>query len=110
MAVLISSIGLRFHQYADDTQLCVSFAATSFATGLKEVEDCILALRDWLAYNYPQLNPSKSEALLLGTLIKLQINKIGHMSTVTVAGVSIKLSSNIKNLGVYLDSSLALNL
>ena len=107
MTEVIDSSGFRFHQYADDTQLYIPFTANNLAIGLKELEDCTLALRDWLAYNYLQLNPSKSEAILVGT--RQQISKIGQLSTVTVAGALIKLSSNIKNLGVHLDSSLTLN-
>ena len=107
MADVIASSGLKFHQYADDTQLYISFTANNFTTGLKALEECTLTLKEWLAYNYLQLNPSKSEALLIDT--KQQTMKMGQLPTVTIAGECIKLSTNIKNLGVWLDSSLTLN-
>jgi hypothetical protein len=107
IADVISSSGLRFHQYADDTQLYTSFAANNLAASLIELENCTLTIKDWLAYNYLQLNPSKSEALLVGT--PQQLHKVNHLSTITIAGSPVKLSTNIKNLGVYLDSSLTLN-
>ena len=107
VADLILSSGLKCHQYADDTQLYISFAAKDLLSGLKIVEDCTLSIRDWLAFNFLQLNPTKSEALLVGS--SQQLSKINHLDTVMVAGAPIKFASNIKNLGVYIDSSLTLN-
>lgn len=53
-----------------------------------------------------QLNTDKTELLLIGTKQKLQ--KI-NMSTLSVGHDLIKLSKEVKSLGVWLDPSLTMN-
>ena len=53
-----------------------------------------------------QLNTDKTELLLIGT--KEQLQKI-NMSTLGVSNDLIKPSKEVKNLGVWLDSSLTMN-
>ena len=107
LADIIASSDLRFHQYADDTQLYVSFDAEKHAESLKKLENCTVSIKNWLSYNYLQLNPSKSEAMLIGT--PKQLAKLSPITSVNIAGSSIALCSKLKNLGAHLDSGLTLN-
>ena len=52
-----------------------------------------------------QLNPDKSEALVVGTSNQLQVVK-STTSSVTVAGADLPLAEDMKVLGVVLDRRL----
>ena len=60
-------------------------------------------VRSWFNENGLQLNPDKSEAILLGTPQRL---KTIDLPSVTVAGSSINTVDKLKSLGVTIDSAL----
>ena len=54
-------------QYADDTQLYISISVKTITENTCRLESCLSDLHAWFSHNWLALNPSKSEALLLGT-------------------------------------------
>ena len=67
IASVISSFVVHFHQYADDTQLYTAVRSGSDSEGIRRLEECSLAVRDWFLENGMLLNPDKSEVILAGT-------------------------------------------
>ena len=65
---VIKKVGLKRHQYADDTQLYLFVRSAHYLVNLKQIEECILAVRDWFLHNDLQFNLYKSEAMSLGTV------------------------------------------
>jgi hypothetical protein len=102
IADVISSHGVQFHQYADDTQLYVAVKSDSEVTKL---EECTIAVRDWFTRNGMLLNPDKSEVLLVAR--KANAMKFACGTGVHVAGSNIAYSVQLKSLGVTLDQSLS---
>ena len=65
---------------------------------------CTQAVKHWFADSDLLLNADKSEVMLVGT--SSQLKAALSVNTVTVAGVSLPVSTAIKSLGVIIDSRL----
>lgn len=102
IANLITSHGVQFHQYADDTQLYVAVKSES---DIVKLEECSLAVRDWFAQNGMLLNPDKSEVLLVAR--KANAEKFASGKGVRIADSEIAFSVQLKSLGVTLDQNLS---
>ncbi len=102
IADVITSHGVQFHQYADDTQLYVAVKSHS---DIIKLEECSIAVRDWFAENGMLLNPDKSEVLLVAR--KANADKFAHGTGVRVADSDITFSVKLKSLGVTLDQNLS---
>ena len=71
-------IRIRFHSYADDTQLYIAVSPDD--TGpIDALFNCIIDIKSWMAVNFLQLNQDKTEVLVIGPedqreklLLKLQ--------------------------------------
>src|SRR5258706_235984 len=68
-ANVISRFEFNHLQYADDTQLYISIRNDSALTALT---DCFNDLHWWYSVNGLQLNPDKSEVILIGTHARLR--------------------------------------
>ena len=101
LAGVISNFGVFFHQFADDTQLCIGLDP------LDILGKCSLAVLGWFTNNGLALNPSKSEVLFMGTRTKL--HSVGNIAKVSVTGCDISPAGSIKSLRVTLDSELSLS-
>ena len=102
IAELITSHGVQFHQYADDTQLYIAVKTDS---DIRKLEACTIAVKDWFTRNGMLLNPDKSEVLLVAR--KANAEKFACGSSVCVAGSDIVFSMQLKSLGVTLDQNLS---
>lgn len=101
---LVESMGVTFHQYADDTQLYIA---------LNSVDECLAALsacaekvNTWFLNNFLMLNTSKTEAILFGTGAKLRALKITECQPFKSSPITFVKSIHL--LGVTLDSELSM--
>ena len=101
---VISSHGVQYHQYADDTQLFYALKPSSIESDLKVLQACSLAVKHWFLENGLQLNPDKSEVMFVGTA--QQLSNTDYINNIEVAGAVIPVKSELKSLGVILDSRL----
>ena len=70
------------------------------------IETCISQISDWMSINRLTLNSDKTEFMLLGTrqqLAKMQYN------SVSIEGDVIQARTCVRNLGVYMDSEMKMN-
>ena len=69
---MITPFGLRFHQYADDTQIYIAIRRDNIACMTSNLAACAAADYDWLLHKRLAFNPDKSEAVMYGTASRVQ--------------------------------------
>jgi len=74
--------------------------------GLSVLAACTAEVRQWYLQNGLQLNPDKSQALVIGTANQLRTAN-SAITSVCVADVQLLVADEIKVLGVVLDRRLA---
>ena len=100
--------GLKYHFYADDTQLYASFKAndsTSKNMALGRIERCLADIMNWMQDNMLKLNNDKTEVILF--LSKHNSKHVKDIS-IKVGDSEITTSSCVKNLGVTFDSAIGM--
>ncbi|KAF7236475.1 putative RNA-directed DNA polymerase from transposon BS [Varanus komodoensis] len=99
---VIRRCGLRNHQYADDTQLYLSFS-TNPGEAVAVLNRCLAKVMGWMRANKLRLNPDKTEVLLVsGSGFGM-----GDLDLV-LNGVALPLKDRVRSLGVLLDPKLSL--
>ena len=102
---VISQNSLKYHLYADDTQLYISFTPTNSALSLDTLTTTFTDILSWMNLNKLLLNPSKTEFLLIGT--KQQRLKFSDLTNLSLSNDIIPVSSSARNLGFIFDSDMS---
>ena len=98
---------IRYHVYADDKQLYVDFPRGDSASAVDRIRRCVIDVKAWLASRCLLLNEAKTEAILFAA----PNNRIPQPPPLCfdVCGCNIIASSNIRDLGVQLDSTMSMD-
>ena len=104
IANIIHQHGLKFHIYADDTQLYISFSDDDLVLVKAKVESCARDFDSWMSENKLKLNGDKTEIAILsaGHCVPPSVNSIN------ISGFDVAPSSSVRNIGVFFDSALSL--
>jgi hypothetical protein len=100
---LLTDSSLKFHFYADDTQIYISFSSTESLDALAKLTSTLDQVHSWFCANRLVVNPSKTEYLLIGTLQRR--SKVTN-SSIFFKNVSLSPTDSARNLGVIFDSNL----
>ncbi|GFR95277.1 reverse transcriptase-like protein [Elysia marginata] len=107
LAMLLNNFGLKYHFYADDSQIYGSCQPENISDLINTIELCVSSVKTWMNENKLVLNEDKTEILLAGiakTKSKIDTNclKIGTNS--------INFSDHVKSLGILFDSELSVSI
>uniref|UniRef100_A0A803TWX8 Reverse transcriptase domain-containing protein n=1 Tax=Anolis carolinensis TaxID=28377 RepID=A0A803TWX8_ANOCA len=99
---IIQSFGVRCHLYANDVQLCHSFPPVT-KEAVQVLNRCLAAVSDWMRANKLKLSSDKTEVLLFSRKAEQ-----GTGLQPMLDGVTLPLKTQVRSLGILLDSSLSL--
>ena len=107
VASIIQSSEICVHCYADDTQLYHAFEpGKNEEVVLHKLKTCIGKLRSWMRKHKLKLNDDKTEFIVFGTPSALKEVKT---SSIQIGDHVTHLSSCVRNIGTYFDSTLNMN-
>ena len=103
---IFKDTNIKFHLYADDTQLYISFSASDSFASLASLSSALDSVYSWFTLNLLSVNPSKTEYLLIDT--RQQRSKVTD-SSLSFCNTTLTPVSSARDLGVVLDSDLSFN-
>ncbi len=104
LCALVDTFGLDKHMYADDTQNYAAFSPKSKASvnkTFKLLQDCTLAIKQWMTSHYLKLNAEKTEVLVITTPTTA---KELVLPPVCIASTEIIPKECIRDLGFLFDN------
>ena len=75
---------IKFHFYADDTQLYIHLSHKNASSALAKLNACLRDVQEWMSLNKLKLNPEKTEFIVFGS--KAQRQKISSHFPVSILG------------------------
>jgi hypothetical protein len=108
LAHIISSHNLKYHFYADDTQLYITFnpkEQSSFDLSSATMEECIREIKTWMNINMLKLNEDKTEVLFIASP---HFQKCISNTYLTVNQTPVSRTNSARNIGVIFDDQMLL--
>lgn len=102
---LLRSHSMKYHLYADDSSIYIMFKPNDLSSMVQRVEQCTLAVREWMSQKGLKMNDSKTEALLISSK---PISKQMDLPCITIGDCGIKPNDAAKMLGVIFDKHITL--
>ena len=96
---------IKYHMYADDTQLYTSTTLNDLPETLTEINNLTTELEVYFNNNYLKFNKMKTECIIFHTK-RLIPPPLSHIK---IANSNIKIQTEITTLGIILDNNLTLN-
>lgn len=109
-SIIIEYDGVRYHIYADDSQLYVEVELKLESEpylSIDRVQKCIEFIRNWMQENFLKLNEQKTEIIYFTSLHNR--NKLNMLDlNITVGNDIVSPVPCVRNLGIYQDECLSM--
>ena len=93
---------IKFHFYADDTQLSIHLSHKNASAALAKLNACLHDVQRWMSLSKLKLNPGKTEFIVFGS--KAQRQKISSNFPVSILGSLLHPVDSVRNSGVWFDA------
>ena len=94
---------IKFHFYADDTQLFVHLSCKNVTSAFNKLNSCLQDVQEWMSSSMLKLNPEKTKFIIFGS--HAQLKKLDSYLPVRIFGKLLHPSAVVKNLGVWFDAN-----
>ena len=99
--------GVKFHCYADDTQVYIHLSQKNSSAAFEKLNICLDDIKEWMSASKLKLNPDKTQFIVFAS--KRQRGKLKAYFLYTILGSSLCPAESVKNLGVWFDSDFFLS-
>ena len=103
---LIQTNNVRYHMYADDTQLYMSAPPSQVKFLTSTLEKCIVEVKEWMCSNKLKLNEEKTEVVLCDP--KSISSLPNDENYICIDGEVVSYTNKARNLGVVFDCKLSM--
>ena len=93
---------IKFHFYADDTQLYIHLSHKNASSALAKLNACLCDVQEWMSLSKLKLNHEKTEFIVFGS--KAQRQKISSHFPVSILSSLLHPVDSVRNLGVWFDA------
>ena len=97
-----------YHFFADDSQLHNSSTPSDFPGLVHSLKDCIEDVAEWMFDSVLKMNHDKTELIAIGTKPKISQVTLS-LTPVSISGHNIPFSQSVRNLGVFIDETLSMD-
>ena len=105
LGTILRQLNLRFHFYADDTQIYLSCSSSSFTEKINSFLLAYKTISQWISANFLKLNADKTEIMILGKPTVVARCK-SELQSLKLDNTDVPFSNKVRNLGVTFDESL----
>lgn len=95
----------KYHLYADDLQIYISFSPGDTSSAVDLINDDLGRIFEWSSTNSLVLNPTKSKYLILGSRKQTE-NIENENPLIAIRGCPVERVHEARNLGLTMDSNL----
>ena len=93
---------VKFHFYADDSQLYVHLSHMNASAAFDKLNRCLQDVKEWMSASKLKLNPDKTEFIRFGP--KKQRERLNVCFPIGILGNPLHPTKSVRNLGVWFDS------
>lgn len=96
----------KAHLYADDLAIYLEIDIENFNESINKINDDIIRINEFISMRGMKLNPTKSQAIIVGSAKSLSIinNNIEQLSKIKVCNLEIEYTKSVKYLGFNFNS------
>ena len=89
--------GIKFHFYADDSQVYLHFSQKNVSAAFEQFNRCLNDVKEWMSTSKLKLNPDKTEFIILGS--KRQRDKLKACFPIDILGGPLCPVDSVKMYG-----------
>ena len=92
--------------YVDDTKLLLALPPSDLKTAISDLNSDLRVVAKWFSTNSLSINPDKTKLLIVGVP---QLTRSLFLPPIVLLGKNIKPATVVKDLGVWIDTSVTFN-